>query len=79
MTFARSELNRKVAFDFLTTPAERIELSVCESIAQPVKLRFVGIQETPWGPERLWNIDTKGHPYYQSTRTLEGLKELGIV
>lgn len=28
---------------------------------------------------RMWNIKSPGHAYNESTRTLDGLKELGII
>ena len=45
-----------------------------------VKLIYAGKQEVPNAPPlRMWNVMTEGHEYYRSTRTLEGLIELGIV
>lgn len=79
MNLAKDLLNRKLAFDYLTTPSEREELHNVDPIAYAVKLRYRGIQKTPWGPERLWDIISQEHPYNGSTRTIEGLKELGII
>lgn len=46
-----------------------------------MRLKYIGKQE--WGPGvaplRLWNIICPGHPFHQSTRSLGGLLELGIV
>ena len=43
-------------------------------------LRYVGKQKWPGNPDmRLWNIIQPGSPWHQSTRSLEGLQELGIV
>jgi len=45
-----------------------------------VKLQFIGYQSFPGQePFKLWNIICPGHAYHQSTRSLDGLKELGIV
>jgi hypothetical protein len=81
MSLAKDVLNRKVAFDWLTLPEERHELlSLHTKIDEPIKLRYRGKQECPGiEPIRLWDIETVGHPYYHSTRSLDGLKELGII
>lgn len=46
-----------------------------------IKLDYIGRMDVPGFPGdlRLWNVIAPGNPYHHSSRTLEGLKELGIV
>jgi hypothetical protein len=45
-----------------------------------VKLVFRGFQEWPGHePLRLWDINAPWHPFHDSTRTEDGLRELGII
>jgi hypothetical protein len=45
-----------------------------------VRLMYIGKQEFPgYPPMRLWNILCEGHPFDRSTRSEEGLRELGII
>lgn len=63
----------KVVLDASNRKPEALQANV-------VKLQYIGKQEFPGSePIRLWNIICEGHAYHQSTRSLDGLKELGIV
>lgn len=67
-----------VRISALTTEEERKELLAVGK--QPLHLKYIGKQEFPgYAPLRMWNIIQPGNPYHQSTRTLEGLIELGII
>lgn len=63
----------------LTTTDELQEVMLV--INKPtLKLKYIGKQEwTDHEPLRMWNIIQPGNPYHESTRTEEGLRELGII
>lgn len=67
---------RLEALKALTTADELKELQV-----KPlVHLKYIGKQCFPGvEPIRLWNVVCVGHPFHESTRSVEGLKELGIL
>lgn len=45
-----------------------------------MKLVYIGKQEFPgYHPIRLWNIIDETSEYHQSTRSIEGLIELGLI
>lgn len=60
----------------LATDTEQAEIRVVGRVA----LQYVGKQEFPGcEPLRLWNIIAPWHPFHESTRSIEGLKELKII
>lgn len=60
----------------LTTREEQMEI---KNVGR-VKLVFRGFQEWPGHePLRLWDINAPWHPFHDSTRTEDGLRELGII
>lgn len=75
-------MNSKIVLKFLETEVETKERVIVGK--RPIKLKYNGVQKFPGQPDlHLWTILTpwtfRNMQFQYSTRSLDGLKELGII